>query len=258
MPAKRKKKVLITGAAGCIGQILVDRLGERYALSSLDLVEVKGVPSTVADIRNLDAIVSAFDGQEAVVHLAADPRPRASWESVLSNNIIGTYNVFEASRLAGFKRVVGASSNHVMGGNFLELPWKHIIEGEFDKVEPGYPLLTEQMPIRPDSYYGISKAAGEALGSYYWDHHGISSIHLRIGWVLVDDNPTRSPYAQSIWLSHRDLARLVQLCLEAPESLGYAVVNATSDNQWKIFSLDHVCEVLGFEPADDAAKKFQI
>lgn len=258
MLANRKKKVLITGAAGCIGQVLVERLGDRYALSSLDLAEVRVVPSTVADIRNLDAIVSAFDGQDAVVHLAADRCPRASWESVLSNNIIGTYNVFEASRLAGIKRLVGASSNHVMGSNFLDLPWKHIIEGEFDKVEPGYPLITEQMPIRPDSYYGISKAVGEALGSYYWDRHGISSIHLRIGWVLADDDPTRSLSAQAIWLSHYDVARLVQLCLEASESLGYTVINATSDNKWKIFSLDRAREVLGFKPTDDAAKKFKV
>jgi nucleoside-diphosphate-sugar epimerase len=257
MQGNGEKKVLVTGAAGRIGQVLVNRLGDRYEFSSLDLVEAKNVPSTVADIRNLEAIVTAFYGQDAVVHLAADPHPNASWESALSNNIIGTYNVFEASRLAGIRRVVAASSNHVMGGHYLDSPWKHVIDDKSDKLESGYPLVTELMPIRPDSYYGISKATGESLGSYYWDHHGISSVHLRIGWVLADDDPTISAYAQSLWLSHRDVAQLVRLGLDAPASLGYAVVNATSDNKRKIFSLDRAREALGFKPADGAEKKFQ-
>ena len=252
MQVNGKKKVLITGAAGCIGQVLVNRLGDRYEFSSLDLVEAKNVPSTVADISNLDAIVTAFYGQDAVVHLAADPHPNASWQSALSNNIIGTYNIFEASRLTGIRRVVVASSNHVMGGYYLESPWKHVISDKFDKLESGYPLVTELMPIRPDSYYGISKATGESLGSYYWDYHGISSVHLRIGWVLANDDTTISAYAQSLWLSHRDVAQLFRLGLDAPTSLGYLVVNATSDNKRKIFSLDHAFETLGFKPEDGA------
>ena len=255
MLAKKKKRVLITGAAGCVGQVLVDRLGEQYTLSSLDLKKIVGVHSTVADIRELDAIVSAFDGQDAVVHLAGDRRPNANWESVLYNNIVGTHNVLEASRLTGVKRVVSASSNHVMGGYYMESPWKQIIHGEIDEVGSGYSLITEQMPARPDSYYGISKALGETLGSYYWDYHSISSIHLRIGWVLDDDDPSKSPLARSIWLSHFDLTHLVQLCLEAPQSLECTIVNATSDNKWKVFSLAHARALLGFNPVDDADQR---
>jgi uronate dehydrogenase len=72
------------------------------------------------------------------------------------------------------------------------------------------------------------------LGSYYWDYHQVSSLHLRIGWVLATDDPTISVLACTLWLSHRDVAQIVQRCLEAPATLGYDVFYATSDNQWKI------------------------
>jgi NAD+ dependent glucose-6-phosphate dehydrogenase len=252
---KATKRVLITGAAGCIGRVLMDRLGGRFELSSLDRRFVEGVPSATSDIRDLDEIAPTFEGWDAVVHLAADPRPDASWESVLANNIIGTRNVFEAARRAGVERVIHASSNHVMGGYYLEPPWRHVIAGEYDRVAPSYPLISEDMPIRPDGFYGIGKAHSEALGSYYRDKYGLSSVHLRIGWVLRDDDPTRSPFARSLWLSHGDLARLVRLCLDAPASLGYGVINATSGNGWKIFSLDCARDLLGFEPADNAERR---
>ncbi len=116
--------------------------------------------------------------------------------------------------------------------------------------------MNESDRIRPDGYYGVAKAYGEALGSYYNDYHGLSSIHLRIGWVLADDDPTFSPFALSIWLSHRDTAQIVQRSIDAPASLTYEVVYATSDNRWNIFSIDRARELLGYTPEDAAGSDY--
>ena len=252
-----RKKVLITGGAGLIGSILIDRLGDRYEMSSLDLKEADGVPSHVASLDDLDAMQPAFAGIDAVVHLAADRSSYAEWESVLPNNLVGTYNVFEASRRESVKRVIFASSNHATGGNYLDEPWSLVGSGQFDKLEAGaYPLVGEDTMIRPDGFYGVSKAFGEAIGSYYNDYHSVSSIHLRIGWVISSDDPTFSPFALSLWLSHRDAAQIVQCSIDAPEGLRYGVYYATSDNTWKIFDISRAKTELGFAPEDGSGDHF--
>ena len=257
MSTSGNRKVLITGAAGLIGNVLIDRLGSTYDISSLDLHPVESIPSTVASLDDYDAMRPAFDGIDSVVHLAADRAAYAGWDSVLPNNLVGTYNVFEASRDAGVKRVVFASSNHATGGFYLVPPWKHIADGDFDQLVAGeYALVDESAPIRPDGFYGVSKAFGEALGSYYNDYHGLSSIHLRIGWVISTDDPTFSPFALSLWLSHRDVAQAVQKSIEAPASLTYGVYYATSDNHWKIFNIDRAKTELDFTPEDGAGSSF--
>ena len=222
----------------------------------MDRVEAPGAKSFVGDIAEFEQIRPAFEGQDAVVHLAANPDAQGSWESNLRSNFIGTYNVFEAARQAGVKRVVFASSNHATGGYYLDAPWKHIVAGEFDKVQRPYPLVDESMRIRPDGYYGTAKAYGEALGSYYLDYHGVQSIHLRIGWVMRGNDPTFSPFALAIWLSYRDAVQIVQRALDAPDSLPYAIVYATSDNRWKIFSIENARKVLGYQPQDGAGEKW--
>lgn len=252
-----KQKVLITGGAGLIGSIMIDKLEDKYEFSSLDLREADGVKSTVANLDDMEAITPAFEEIDTVVHLAADRSPDGSWDSILKNNFVATYNVFEASKRAGVKRVVFASSNHAEGGYYLDAPWKTVMDGDFHLLEQdNYELVTERHMIRPDSYYGVAKAYGEALGSYYNDYHGVSSFHLRIGWVLEHDDPTFSGYALSVWLSHRDTAQLMDLCISAPESHKYDIFNATSDNTWKIFDIAHAKEALGYKPEDRAGSEF--
>ena len=253
-----KRKVLITGGAGLIGGILIDRLGDRYELSSLDLREADGVESHVASLDDLQAMQPAFAGVDTVVHLAADRSAYAEWDSVLSNNLVGTYNVFEASRREGVKRVIFASSNHATGGNYLDEPWSLVGSGQFEKLEAGaYPLVDEDVMIRPDGFYGVSKAFGEAIGSYYNDYHELSSIHLRIGWVISTDDPSFSPFALSLWLSHADVAQIVRLCIDAPESMRYGIYYATSDNKWKIFDISRAKAELGFVPEDGSGDHFE-
>jgi NAD+ dependent glucose-6-phosphate dehydrogenase len=106
---------------------------------------------------------------DAVVHLAGEPSTRADWETVKTHNIEGTYNVMEAARQAGVKKVVFASTNHVMGMYDRDRQW---------------PIYAQQ-PIRPDSLYGVSKAFGEALGRHYYDQFGLSVICLRIVWRAI-------------------------------------------------------------------------
>lgn len=249
-----KKRVLVTGGAGLVGTIIRERLSKKYDFTSLDRTEAGSGRSVVADITDLGSLAAAFGGQDTVIHLAADRRADSPWDSNLQNNFVGTYNVFEAARQSGVRRVIFASSNHATGGYYTVEPWKHIVAGEFARLKPGYPLVTEEMRIRPDGYYGVAKAYGEAMGSYYQDYHGVSSIHLRIGWVLSKDDPTFSPFALSLWLSHGDLAQIVALSIETKNP--YAVVYATSDNQWKIFSLENARKVLGYRPEDRAGDKW--
>ena len=228
-------------------------MSEKFELSSLDLVEAEGLRSHVADLADLDAIKPAFVDQEVVVHLGGDPRGEAPWDSVLGNNIVGTYNVMEAAREAGVSRVVFASTNHVVG--FYpekEEPYKAVFEGRLGDLRHPMPLLSTDL-IRPCCYYGVSKAFGEALGSYYHDRFGISCICLRIGGVSLEEGWHRKRGSGlAMWLSHRDAAQLVEKSIDAPPSVGYAIVYGISNNTLRIHEIDSAERILGYRPQDDA------
>lgn len=247
-----KKRVLVTGMAGQIGGIIRRQLGDLYVLSGLDKVDVDDVPTTISDVSDYEGIRPAFDDVDVVVHLGADPSPHGSWASILDNNIVGTRNVFEAARDAGVKRVVFASSNHVVGYYPLKQdPYKAIYDGRLEELRRPFPALTTEL-IRPDSYYGVSKAFGESLGSYFHDAFGLSVICLRIGWVMTPDDPTFSPPALSLWLSHRDAAQLIQKSIDAPPSVGYTIVNGESANALSIWDIQMTENVIGYQPEDGA------
>ena len=248
-----KKKVLITGAAGRIGGIVRQFLGQKYELSALDIVAVDDIPSRVADLADLDSIMPAFEGQDTVVHLGADPSGGAPWDSVLPNNIVGMYNVMEACRAAGVKRIVFASTNHVVGYYpEKEDPYKAVFEGRLDDAQRPFPLLTAEK-IRPDCLYGVSKAFGEAIGSLYCDKYGISFIALRIGGVNMDARwQVKSYPGLAMWLSHRDAAQLIERSIDAPDSVSFLIVYGMSNNAMRIHEIDTAERVLGYSPQDDA------
>jgi nucleoside-diphosphate-sugar epimerase len=251
-----KKKVLVTGLSGRIGSVVRKLLGDKYELSGLDLVALDDVPCVVADIADLDAIAPAFEGIDTVLHLGASPHPRDPWDAILKNNIIGTRNVYEASRLAGVKRVIFASSNHTVGMYPLkEDPYKAIYEGRLEEIRQPITKLTPDL-IRPDSYYGVSKCFGESLGSFFHDEYGISIICLRISWLMKTDEPTFSPPSLSMWLSHRDGAQLLEKSIDAPPSVGFAIVNGESNNTLGLRDLTSAKEILGFEPQDNAGSEW--
>ena len=204
------KKILITGGAGLVGSILIEGLKNNFEIRILDQKAVKGIDSRVGDISNLESILPAFENIDTVVHLAGDRRVYGDWDSILNNNITGIYNIYEAARINGVERIVFASSQHATGGFYDVEPWSFINNGEYEKLPDNYKPLDETCRIRPDSYYGASKSFGESLGSYYSDFHNLSTIHVRIGWVISDDDPTFSPISLNLWLSHKDICQIIE------------------------------------------------
>lgn len=234
-----RRRVLITGAAGGIGSDLAKRLRDSYALRLMYHRNVPAEPPVsdfvMANTSRINEIVAAMEGMDSVVHMAADPHTRGPWESMLENNIIGTYNVFEAARQAGVKRIVFASTNHVMGMYDRDRQW---------------PIYASQ-PIRPDSLYGVSKAFGEALGRFWYDQHGVSVICLRIGWMTPEP---RNDISRWMWLSPRDCAQVVSRALDT--DLGFGIFYAISGNGARHWDITETMERLGYRPEDDAERYF--
>jgi nucleoside-diphosphate-sugar epimerase len=242
-----KKKLLITGINGVVGSVLKDRLSGDYEIYGL----ARRGPFTdhllKADIADYPQVSEAFRQcrPEYLVHLAADPRVDAGWDSVLQSNIIGTHNVYEAAREFKVKRIIFASTNHVTGayegfGQELHLH----TQNEPIVIKPGD-------PIRPDSDYGVSKAFGEALARYYCTRWGIESVCLRIGSVLRNDNPGQHPRFRKTWLSYRDLEQLVRKSLEAKVTFG--IYYGVSNNRGAFWDISNARMELGYEPQDDGA-----
>ena len=238
-----RKKVLITGAAGRIGSTLKAGLKDRYDLRLLYhntvLPAEPGEEVFVGSITDLEKMTEVVDGVDAVVHMAGFPSSRWPFEEVLEGNIHGTYCVYEAARLTGVNRVIFASSNHATGMY------------ERDGI-----YTTPDMPVRPDSHYGMSKACGEAMGRYYSDAFGISVICLRIGSFqpeksLVERRGSGNVRILSSWLSYRDAVQLVWRGIEA-ESVKFGIYYGISNNTRAYWDIQNAREELGYEPEDDA------
>jgi uronate dehydrogenase len=219
--------VLLTGAAGRIGTALRERLpATGWDVRAFDRASVgRGVVGDVTSPADLDA---AMAGVQAVVHMAGQPT-EAPWDVVREANIEGTFQLFEAARRNGVRRVVYASSNHAVG------------------FTPLSGTLPADTPPRPDTLYGVSKVFGEALGRYYVDRYGMQVACLRIGTFTDVPKHRRT---LSTWLSPGDCARLVDACLRAPD-LTYALLWGISANTRRTWSLDDAI-ALGYRPEDDA------
>jgi nucleoside-diphosphate-sugar epimerase len=230
--------ILITGAAGSIGTMLRARLArQRRVLRLLDVAPLAGGPgpgeeSVTASVTDMAAMTAACAGADAIIHLGGIPS-EAAWAPVLEVNINGTYTVFEAARRAGVPRVVFASSNHAVGFAPRE---------SFPVPDAAYPA--------PDTYYGVSKAAGEAIAAMYASRYGIDAVCVRI--LSCFERPL-NPRMLSTWLSPDDAGRLFEACLTA-HATGFRVIYGVSDNTrggW--VSLDGA-RALGYEPQDDAER----
>jgi uronate dehydrogenase len=226
--------IVLTGAAGRIGLMLRDRLARPGRV--LRLVDVapleprpgeEAVPGSVADMAVMTA---ACTGASAVIHLAGIPT-EAAWEQIAEHNITGTCTVFEAARRCGAGRVVFASSNHAVGFS----------------ARDSYPVPDYAFPA-PDTYYGVSKVAGEALAAMYHRRYGLDAICLRILTCAPRPATIR---ALSTWLSPDDAGRLFEACLTVPAP-GFRVafgVSANTRGGWVSLA---EARALGYEPRDDA------
>jgi uronate dehydrogenase len=206
------KSVLVTGAAGDIGGRLRKLLKGVYP--RLRLSDQK-VPANLAadeefmqaDLADIGAVEKIVDGVDGVVHLGGFS-VEGPWETILHSNIIGCYNLFEAARRKGVERIVFASSNHAVG------------------FYPRRRHVGINLPVRPDSRYGVSKAFGEAIGSLYAFKHGLRVTCLRIGNVADGPIDLRR---MSIWLAPEDLVQLIRIGLEHPD-IRYEIFFGASDN----------------------------
>ena len=245
------QKVLITGMSGLIGGLLRNYLDKKggYELIALNRRPVGDVTCFQADIADLEAIRPAFAGVDVVVHLAAQLGDE-SFDSVVQTNLVGTYNVYEAARLAGVRRVVFASSGSAILGWERDPPYDAIVAGRYEDVPERWPMITHEM-VRPNGPYGASKIWGETLGRHFSDAFGISILCVRISSVRPENRPT-SAREFAVYLSHRDVCDILHRCIEAPDDLMYDVFLATSNNKWGYRDLQHPREVLGFVPQDSA------
>jgi nucleoside-diphosphate-sugar epimerase len=248
-------RIAITGSAGTIGAPLCADLARDHDLVRIDLHEA----DVIADVRDAQAMVRALQGCEAVVHLAGVVAVHTAWEDVYGTDIGGTYNVFEAARLNGVKKLVFASSNHAVGMNEVDNA-PRIYEPGFGRV------IGVTDPYRPDGLYGVWKAFGEVLGRYYSDAFGLSVACVRIGSITKHDDPRHESVAESsdwldltveqkyaryaaTWMSQRDFARLVRAIL-ARDGVPYAVVYGVGDNATRFWDLEPGRAIYGFWPLD--------
>ena len=232
-------RVLVTGAAGSIGRVVTLGLCARgHEVVGLDLVpEPEGFTGDwhTVDCADPDAVTAVFEAErlEAVVHLAGHPG-EASLPTSLTSHVVTTAALLDAMVAHRVTRIVYASSNHAVG----RTPRRELADGS--------PLGSDVRP-RPDTFYGVSKVAAEALLSLYVDRHGIDAVSCRIGSFL--DEPT-TRRALSTWLSPDDCVRMVEAALTAPAP-GYAVVYGISANARAWWDLEPG-RALGYEPLDDA------
>jgi uronate dehydrogenase len=242
--------VLVTGLSGLIGSAFFRHLPrDTYDVRGLNRRPVPGVVCHQADIADLAKIEPAFAGVDTVVHLAA-AIGSPPFDAVLRDNVVGAYNVFEASRRAGVRRVLFASSGAVVAGYEQTPPLADVVAGRYDEAR-SVPILTHESPLHPTGFYGASKVWGEALGRHYADAHGLSVICVRIGRVTREDRP-QSPREFAVWCSQRDIARFLAHAVAAPPSLRFDTFFVTSDNRWGYRDLAHARDVLGWTPLDSA------
>jgi uronate dehydrogenase len=229
------KRILITGATGKIGDVLRKGLRGSYPLMRLlDIAPLgsveQGEELCTADIRDIAALEKAMAGIDCVTHLAGVPE-EAEWETVLALNIEGCFNVFEAARRQGVKRVIFASSNHAVG---------------FHRRER---FIDNTVVPRPDTRYGVSKVFGEALGRLYADKYGLSVACLRIGTFRTPDRPAEARQLLT-WISHRDMVQLVRRCIDHP-NYHFVTVYGVSNNLRSRWDNTNV-KFLGYRPEDDS------
>src|SRR2546428_13796176 len=242
------RTVLVTGMSGLIGGALRRPLEGTYALSALNRRPIPGVKCHQADVADLDAIAPAFDGVDAVVHLAARTASSDSFDEILRANVVGTYNVCEAARRAGVRRVVYASSGATVSEWERDPPYSALIAGRYGEAG-AWKKMTHETPTRPAGLYGASKIWGEAIARHYADAYGLSAICVRIRRVQAEDRPM-STRGYPVWCSQRHRVPMLEPCTAAPPTLRFDVFFVVSDNRWGYRDLEHARTVLGFEPGD--------
>lgn len=169
-------RVLVTGGSGNVGGYVVEELIAKHDVTILDVNASKkhpDLPLVEMDLTSLDRVVRTIKGFDAVVHLAAIPNPRNDpGDRVLGVNTVSAYNVLEAVRLNGIRRIVYACSESASGFGIHNTWYK-----------PEYVPIDENHPSWPHESYSLSKYFGEVMCREYSRAYGIEAVSLRYGWV---------------------------------------------------------------------------
>lgn len=232
-----KRKVLITGAAGTIGNAIYIGLknDDRYDILGTDIKVDEGQEIIQMDISDQEQMEKLLKGVDTVLHFAWIKDEDDFLGKVLSGNVANAYKLFEAAVHNEVKRIVFASSNHATG---------------FYKSDE---IVNPMDPYRPDSLYGLSKCYIELLGRLYADQNKISSFNIRIGNFPGDDQP-HSERAGHIWISERDMLQLVICCIEVGQGTKYLNLYGTSANSDNYYDIEYLEELIGYKPQDDATE----
>jgi nucleoside-diphosphate-sugar epimerase len=224
--------VVVTGAAGGIGSVIIGRLASRWRIRATDVRPRDGIEAL--DVTDFDACLTMFRGADAVVHLAANPEPDADWDALRAPNVEGAYAVAAAARECGVRRLVLASSLQATSG-----------------YPPARQRRAEDAP-RSANLYGATKAWAEALGGWVAATSRTSVVALRIGYF--SERPPAgedaTPGNLSAWLSPGDCVRLIQAAVES-DCEGFVVVNGISANRYRIVELGEAERRIGYAPTDD-------
>ena len=236
-----RRRVLVTGAAGNIGSYFAEHSHTRYDLRLMvqemddDARALQSYGEVVeGDLGDLEGLKALCAGVDTVVHLAADPSPSATWESLLPNNVVGTYHMLVAAKAAGCRRVIFASSIHAVSGY------------------PSDVQVKTSEPVNPGDLYGVTKCFGEALGRYMAEQEGLSVIAIRIG-AFQPLSKAEEPTSVSMldaFVSQRDLNQLIQRCTDA-ENIQFAIFHGLSDNRFKRLDISDARQLVGYAPEDD-------
>ncbi|SAK56321.1 NAD-dependent epimerase/dehydratase [Caballeronia hypogeia] len=228
------KRIAITGAAGLVGTGLRKQLLERgYEVLALDIKPITGCAereqSAVIDICDQAALTALLRECDAVVHLAACTTD-APWDQQVKLSVEGAISLFDAARDAGVRRVVYASSHHVVG---------------LHPRQPHGPVMDTHSQLRPDSRYAVGKAFGESIGALYAYKYGMQVMAIRIGNVNTQAIDRRR---LGSWLSWRDLGQLVSIGIEHPDVV-FSVVYGISDSTGRHYD-NSAAFSLGYRPED--------
>ena len=229
------KRLLLTGAAGNLGRQLRGALAQwADVVRASDIAPIDDAAAheevSAVDLADRDAVMRLVEGVDAIVHLGGISID-APFDDLIEANIRGTYNIYEAARRHGVRRVVFASSNHAIG------------------FHPVTEVLDADAPQRPDSLYGVTKCFGESLSRYYFDRFGIETVCLRIGSSFEEP---KNPRMLVTYLSYRDFIELVH-CSLFTNRVGHTVVYGASDNPVKWWD-NSKAGFLGFNPQDSSVE----
>ncbi len=248
------RTVLITGVTGNMGHKLRTHLQGRYDLRLLDRDARGDSTVTTADLSTWGRWHEQFRGVDTLFHFAADPEAYKPWPELIAPNLDALIHTFQAALLGGVKRVVFASSNHVMGG------YQDDSAASLSDTTPPLPGLRYRVDGVPRSSaaYAAAKLCGERLGKCFAEAHGLETIAVRVGWIWrggandpANLPPERGEWFRLMWLSDRDYLQLMDRCLVAELPDKFAIVNGMSRNTGMPWDLEPGRRLIGYEPQDD-------